>query len=183
MIHTMGQRNHKRRRLTLLLAATLSILSSLPTAAQEASVPPVVPPASVPSLQHRLLWYLPNRFLDLFDLFRARVRIGPGLALNIRCTRWADFYAGEYHALYLGLPGPREAPVCPIPAGLEQEKGLSLLGVDATDSLPHEPGYSDTEFTVGAHLLLVGAEVGFDPVEAADFALGFFLLDPRRDDH
>lgn len=179
----MGHRNHERRRLTLLLAATLSMLPALPDAAQEAAVPPAIPPAPVHSLKHRLLWYLPNRVMDLVDAFRARVRVGPGLALNIRFTRWADLYAGEYHAVYLGLPGPREAPAWPRPAGLEQEKGLALLGVDATDTLPYEPGYSDTEFTVGAHLLLVGAELGFDPVEVADFALGFFLLDPRRDDH
>jgi hypothetical protein len=177
----MRHRPPERRRLTLLLAAGLVFSSPGPAPAEGTNAPPAV--ATAPSRGHRLLWYLPNRFLDLADIVRARVRIGPGLAVNLRFTRWATLYAGEYHAVYLGLPGPRQAPAWPVPAGLEQEKGLSLLGVDATDSLAHEPGYSDTEFTAGAHLLLVGAEAGFDPVEAADFFLGFFMLDPRRDDH
>ena len=176
----MSHRTRERLRLSLVVAAAAALFLPRPGLAAETNAPPA--PDRV-SLTHHILWYLPNRFLDLTDVLRARVRVGPGLALNIHFTRWVNFYAGEYHAVYLGLPGPRVEPVWPLPAGLEQEKGLALLGVDATDTLPHEPAYSDTEITAGAHVLLVGAEAGFDLVEAADFLFGFFLLDPRRDDH
>lgn len=144
------------------------------------------PPASVMSshpVLKKILWYVPNRLFDISDIFRFRVRVGPGIALNARATKWAVFYSGEYHAAYAGLPGPRLAPRCPRVAGLEQEKGLALLAVDATDTLPHEPRYSNSEFTLGAQALVVGAEAGFDPVEVVDFLLGFVFLDIRRDDH
>lgn len=132
---------------------------------------------------HRLLWYAPNRLADLADIARLRVRAGPGLALNVRATKWAVLYYGEYHAVYAGLPGPRLKPAWPRPAGFEEEKGLVLLAVDATDTLHHEPIYSKSEIAVGVHLAVAGAEAGFDPVELVDFLAGLVLLDIRRDDH
>ena len=57
-----------------------------------------------------------------------------------------------------------------------------LMGVDATDDLAHDPGYSRTEFNLGLQLLIVGGEVGFDPVELGDFLAGFLLYDLREDD-
>ena len=167
----------------LLMWGLLFGLAAASPAADQETHAPAAAPAEARSLKHRLLWYLPNRVLDLADIFRARVRLGPGLAVNVRATRWVTLYAGEYHTAVAGLPGPREQPSLPSLAGLEQAKGLGLLGVDATDDLPHEPHYSNSEFTLGAQLVLVGAEIGFDPVEAADFFLGFFLLDPKKDDH
>jgi hypothetical protein len=152
------------------------------TRGADTNAPPASAIASHPILK-KILWYLPNRLFDLADIVRLRVRVGPGLALNARATKWAVFYSGEYHTAYAGLPGPRLAPRYPAVAGLEQEKGLALLAVDATDTMPHEPYYSNSEFTLGAQALIVGAEAGFDPVEVVDLLLGFVFLDIRRDDH
>jgi len=138
---------------------------------------------SAPGLTHRIVWYLPNRTMDLLDLFRARVRIGPGFAFNVRVTEHADAFNGTYYTGFIGLPGPRMEPLLPAPLGLECEKGIKLLGVDATDDMNHEPGYAPTEVDVGLHLLVAGAEVGFDPVEMGDFLVGWLLIDPRGDDH
>jgi hypothetical protein len=66
--------------------------------------------------------------------------------------------------------------------GREYEKGLKLLGVDASDDVPHEPGYSPTEFNAGLQLLILGLEIGFDPVEFGDFFTGWVLIDLRGDD-
>jgi len=131
---------------------------------------------------HKIIWYVPNRFLDLVDIFRLRLRVGPGLAVNARLTEHADAYIGTYYAGFVGLPGPRMAPDIRYPAGLEYEKGIMLLGVDATDDLPHEPDYSPTEIVMGLHLLLLGADIGLDPVELGDFFSGWIMIDLREDD-
>jgi len=49
-----------------------------------------------PSWGTRLLWYAPNRILDLLDMFRLRLRIGPGLAANVRMTDYGAFYIGHH---------------------------------------------------------------------------------------
>lgn len=131
---------------------------------------------------HQVLWYVPNRFFDLVDIFRLRVRVGPGLALNARVTDHADVFIGTYYTAFAGLPGPRLETHIRWPWGLEYEKGIKLMGVDATDDLPHEPGYAPTEFNAGLQLLLLGAELGFDPVELGDFFTGWLMIDLRGDD-
>ena len=170
------------RSFLLFALAALTVTVS----AAQTNLPPTaaesVPPPAAPSLGHRLLMYLPNRVLDLADIFRCRLRVGPGLAAHVRATRYVNAYAGSYRSVYLGLPGPRRGPALRPPLGREDWRGLMLLGVDATDATPLAPGYSDSEFAVGAHLLLVGAEVGLDPVQVADFLAGLIGLDPRGDD-
>lgn len=140
------------------------------------------PAAKSKSVGHKVLWYLPNRLLDLVDVFRFRLRVGPGIAYGIRVTNQANFFIGRYETVYFGLPGPRLGPKLRSPVGLEQERGLLLMGVDATDDLPHEPGYSPTEFTSGLQALIIGGEWGVDPVELGDFLMGFLLFDIRQDD-
>jgi len=131
---------------------------------------------------HRILWYIPNRILDLVDIVRLRARVGPGISVNVRLTEEANLYMGEYHTAYAGLPGPRRRVQMRSPVGFEQEKGLMLMGVDATDDMNHEPGYSSSEFDIGAQLLIVGGEIGIDPVEIGDFLAGFLFIDPVGDD-
>ena len=130
-----------------------------------------------------MLWYVPNRLLDMADMFRLRLRAGPGLAANLRLTDFANFYAGRYHTAFIGLPGPRMQPQPRLPVGLEQERGIIVMGVDATDDLTHSPDYSSSEFVCGGQFLILGIEAGFDPVEIGDFLSGLILLDPRGDDH
>ena len=131
---------------------------------------------------HKVVMYVPNRVLDLVDIFRLRLRAGPGLAVHAQATELLSFYAGSYKSVYAGLPGPRETAELRSFAGREDLRGLVLLGVDATDDTPHHPGFANTEFAVGAHLLLVGAEIGLDPVQLGDFLAGLIGLDPRGDD-
>lgn len=150
--------------------------SSTPTEAQ------VDPRQEEKSIGHKIIWYLPNRLLDLVDIFRFRLRAGPGLAANVRMTDYADVYMGTYYTAFVGLPGPRLKPEIRPPWGMEYEKGLKLMGVDATDDLAHEPGYSPTEFNAGIQLLILGLEIGFDPVEFGDFFTGLVLIDLREDD-
>ena len=145
------------------------------------SVSPVAPKPDH-SLGHKLIFYLPNRFLDLVDIMRFRLRAGPGLAAEARLTMYAANFIGGYNTIYLGLPGPRRAPVLPRLVGREAWKGLMVMGVDATDETLYPAHYSDSEMTLGAQLLLVGLDVGLDPIELGDFLAGWVLIDITDDD-
>lgn len=135
-----------------------------------------------PSVADKIIWYLPNRIMDLFDCFRVRGRIGPGLSAGARITDYAAFYAGSYDSIYAGLPGPRRHRLVRSPVGRENLKGVVIAGVDATDDTSCGPDYGQSEIAAGAHLLIVGAEAGIDPAEICDFISGFFFLDLGRDD-
>lgn len=139
-------------------------------------------PSPKPSVGHRVLCYLPNRVVDLIDIFRARLRVGPGLSAGIQATSRLEFYGGGHKTVYVGLPGPRNRRKLRSPIGRESRYGLVFAGVDATDDTPHPPHYTPSEFTAGAQLLVVGADVGLDIIEIADFVCGWFLLDLRKDD-
>jgi len=130
----------------------------------------------------KTLWYVPNRVMDLLDVFRVRVKVGPGLAAGARFTDAFSFYGGSLDTVYVGLPGPRENPVIPPLLGREQAKGIVLVGVDATDIMTYPPGYDYSEIGLSAHILLVGADVGFSLAEFSDFFLGWFGRDWKQDD-
>lgn len=153
-----------------------------PTSDPPASAAPAAPTEPAHCLGHKILMYLPNRLLDLVDIFRCRLRAGPGLAADARVTIYAANFIGQYDAVYAGLPGPRRAPVLPLPVGREALKGLLVMGVDATDATPYPPHYSDSEMTLGVHALLVGLDLGFDPVELGDFLTGWVMIDIAGDD-
>jgi hypothetical protein len=166
----------------VLCAGTHAFSEATAPAESDPAVAPAVKPAR-PSWGHRILWYLPNRMLDLFDMVRLRARAGPGIAINLRMTDHVNLYAGQYKSVYVGLPGPRRAPTWPTVVGFERERGLIVMGVDATDDWPDEPDYKPTEIVLGAHVLLVGCDIGVDPLEMADFLGGFIFRDPVKDDH
>ena len=132
---------------------------------------------------HKLLWYIPNRLIDFTDVFRLRLRLGLGGAVGFRVTDNLSLFGGWYKSVYAGFPGPRRQVELKPPWGREDLKGLMILGVDATDDTPYHPGYTVSEATVSAHLLLVGLDAGFDLIEFADLAGGFLFIDHIGDDH
>lgn len=134
------------------------------------------------SFGHKLLWYIPNRILDVFDFARVRVRVGPGIALGARVTKPISFFFGGYGTVFVGLPGPRLEPTVKLPIGLENYGGLSVSLLDSTNDGRFAPNYSPTEIGVSLHFLIPGFDVGVDPVEVIDLALGFIFIDIRGDD-
>lgn len=138
-------------------------------------------PWPVAPLGQRLLFYIPDRLLDLSDMFRLRLKLGPGWGATARLTDYGAFFAGDYDTVYVGLPGPRAPEKFRWPLGREQQRGMILAGVAATDDRPHPPHYAQSELDAGLHAL-AGVEVGFDPMEFYDFLAGFLLFDPRGDD-
>lgn len=131
---------------------------------------------------HKLLFYIPNRFIDVFDFIRLRVRVGPGFAAGVRATRLLTLSAGGYSSVYAGLPGPRLKPIIKLPFGIENYTGLEASVLDASNKGRFAPGYSITEIGASVHLILVGIDVTVDPVEVLDLVLGFLFIDIRGDD-
>ena len=134
------------------------------------------------SVMHSVLMYLPNRVFDLIDIFRARVRVGPGIAAGFRVTEMAQLNVGAYGTIYAGLPGPRQRVFPKLPMGLEAYTGIAVSVLDASVGGGVGPDYSPTEVGVGVQLGIVGADAGFDPVELVDFFAGLALIDIRDDD-
>lgn len=134
------------------------------------------------SFLHKLAWYIPNRILDAFDMVRLRVRVGPGVAADVRVTKMASVFAGTYATVYAGLPGPRNRRMPKLPVGLESKNGVEISVIDATVSGGIEPDYGPVECGFGAQILLVGFDFGIEPFDILDFITGFFFIDLRRDD-
>lgn len=170
--------------------AAVSAQPESPAQAVQAARPP--PPQPEPrsaseaphhGFGHKLLFYLPNRIFDTLDIVRARVRLGPGMALGLRITKATDVFMGAYKTFYLGLPGPRLAPRPPWPGGLESRSGLAASMADKTVSDPDSgPNYASTEIGAGVQAVLAGAEVGVDPGEVFDLVFGLLFIDFREDD-
>ena len=159
-------------------------LPTAPAASEQKNAPPAAAPkAAHHGVGHKILLYLPNRIFDVLDIVRARVRLGPGFAIDARVTKYTDVFLGAYKSIYVGLPGPRQIPRIPWPGGIESRSGLAAgVADDTKTSYDSNPRYSSTEAGLGTQLVLVGAEVGVDAAEIFDFALGLLFIDFREDD-
>lgn len=161
-----------QRLLTTIILLVL-LLAPVSALAEEAE-------SSGKSFGHRLLFYIPNRIFDVFDLVRARVRVGPGLAVDARVTKYGDLYAGGYSTLFVGIHGPRTRPRIPWPIGFEARAGIKATSL--ADVATEGPAYGYGEVGVGFQAAIVGVDVGADVVEALDLVLGIFFIDLTGDD-
>jgi hypothetical protein len=135
---------------------------------------------SVPAV---ILFYLPNRFFDVLDILRVRVRVGPGIAVRARATEGIDVGIGSYSALFVGLPGPRQRVKLPLPLGFESYTGIELGPGDAQLDSGASPAYASTEIGVSLHAAVAGFDLGIDPFEIVDWLAGLVLIDFRADDY
>lgn len=131
---------------------------------------------------HKLLFYFPNRILDIFDIARLRLRVGPGLSFGARLTEPLSIVIGGHESVFVGLPGPRLAPVVKFPAGIENESGLGIHFFDGNNLDKNTPDYSFSEIGYSLHALIIGGDVDVDPMEIADLIAGLVLFDLRNDD-
>jgi hypothetical protein len=131
---------------------------------------------------HKIAMFIPNVILDLCDVVRLRVRVGPGIAADVRATELASAFVGSYGSVYAGLPGPRNKRRPKLPIGLESRSGIQVSVADATAEGIIGPDYGPTEIGVGVHLLIVGLDVGLEPFELLDFVTGLVFIDLRDDD-
>jgi hypothetical protein len=124
-----------------------------------------------------VLLYLPNRVMDIFDVARAGVNVGPGIGVDVSATEYLQAQAFTHASVGVGLETLRHSPLF---AGAEAGVGIGPLGAvgDAGATWYRSPG----DFRVGLYLALVGAHVAIEPVEILDFILGFLTIDLKDDD-
>lgn len=126
-----------------------------------------------------IVCYIPNRVFDLMDIFRVRVRVGPGISAGIRATTLLSGYLGLHSSVYAGLPGPRGKKKIPWPVGLDVRGGAQASLADATSGGPY---YDPLEFGFEVQPLIVGVNVGIGVFEIFDFFTGFVFIDLSDDD-
>jgi hypothetical protein len=121
----------------------------------------------------QVLFYIPNRALDLIDIARVSVGVGPGFNANVRATELATVAAGQYETTRFGMKG-RTLPV--FEENID-EGGVGFLGY-VNGRLQRDP----SEVGADLHLGIVGAQVAASLAEAADFLAGIILIDLQKDD-
>lgn len=128
-----------------------------------------------PSVARKVLLFIPNRILDLIDVFKVDVGVGPTFGAVARITEYAQVGMRSVApvSLRVGLMGRNP----PIMAETSTEYGIGPAYVESTD---REIGKG--EVGAGVDLFLVGAYAGVDFYQIPDFFLGFFGVDYAEDD-
>lgn len=158
-------------------------------------------PADRP-LWARALLYVPDRLLDLGDVFSFDVHLGVGVLANLHFTRAVQVGAGlrevagvgwhEQRSLGFQIQGDAQM----LLPGFGAEAGhVGTLGTSGVNSAsestagiiePTDPLYQDYRdyWAVGGQVTAVFVGVDFDlhPVQLADFFAGWFGIDFLRDD-
>lgn len=130
--------------------------------------------SSMPWWQHVLLW-VPNRFLDLIDVFRLDVGAGVSYGAVARISKYGQVGYRDMAPLSVRIGNfGREVPFM-----IERSSELGI-GPAYLDSKDREvcPG----EIGIGADIVLVGAYGGICAEELLDFLAGVFFLDVMGDD-
>jgi hypothetical protein len=156
--------------LAALMGGCAATPKAPPTAANE-TAPPAEPPAE--KTGPSWVFYPINRLLDLFDMVRANVGVGPGFGGNIRVTKVVQASFENYLTARAGLK-KRTLPVYLEADGIY---GLSLATIGGKDA-----ARQFTEIGLTLHLLVISLDVAVVPEEIADFLLGFFTIDFEDDD-
>ncbi len=148
------------------------------------------------------LWYLPDRVLDLFDIFSIDLHLGFGVYANGHMTRALQLGGGARTTAGLGFHDHRS-----LGTQIQAEAGLAVLGAGAqgyagmlagtsgivtgSEGLAgfHRPSsklYQDYRdyWATGVSLTaaVIGVEFDLHPMQAVDFALGLVTIDWLKDD-
>ena len=132
----------------------------------------------------KYILFLPNRILDLLDVFRLNVGIGPGIGINIRATRFAQAGIASYDCIKVGIIG-RQGWIY-----MEESKefGVSVMYIEDSKAVAPLISFKDKTdrqlLEVGGfvYAFFVGAEAAIRLKELADFFLGWGLIDFCEDD-
>lgn len=135
-----------------------------------------------PSILHQVLLYLPNRVFDFLDIFRIKARLGPGFDVGLQITEPVRLYAGGHSAVFIGIPGPRTERTIPIPIGAEAKAGGALSVLDGITEKNTGSKKTYSEINAELQLILIGLDIGIDPLEIADFFTGFICMEVVEDD-
>ncbi len=168
-------------KLFVSLAAAATLFLSATPAMAGGELPARVCPPPAPVCQtgpkcdflHTILYYVPNRVLDLVDICRVSIGFGCGFDVNVRLTELAEIGFGQYESIRFGHKGR----VMPVFEQNINEGGFAFLGY-VNGCLQRDP----TEIGADVFLGVIGVEVAASLAEAVDFLAGIVLLDPQGDD-
>jgi len=123
----------------------------------------------------QVLMWIPNRILDLIDVFRLDVGVGPSFGAVVRVTKYGEIGYRQMApaSLRIGDFGRQ----MPFLVETSNEFGVGPAYVDSSDR-----HVCDGEIGLGADLLVAGAYGGVCVDEFADFIAGIFFIDLKDDD-
>ncbi len=123
----------------------------------------------------KTLLFVPNRILDILDIIRVDVGVGPSAGAVVRITPYAQAGVRLMMPLSvrLGLRGRRS----PVFVEHVNEMGIGPTFLSSNDREP-----SILEIGVGADLFLAGFYVGISLDSIGDAIVGFAGFDPAEDD-
>lgn len=129
-------------------------------------------------MAHKAAFYFPNRILDLLDVARFGVDIGPGIGFDGCVTHYMRLAAMTRTSAGLGYQTFRHSPT---KFGHEEYvvSGPQTFEVGLGNNWYQHMW--DTRLEL--HLLIVGAHVAVNFAEIGDFFVGFAMFDPMNDDH
>lgn len=153
-------------------------------------------------LGERVAWWLPDRLLDLLDVFSFDLRFGYGLAADVHLTRAAALAAGGSASLGVGWHEQRSLGVrvanqggwrfgsagggfdwgFDVGTGERRVGGGRREAGAEPDDLLYQEWRDYWSLGASVHALLLGAEFDFHPVELADFLGGLVGFDLGHDD-
>ena len=122
-----------------------------------------------------VLLYIPNRVLDLIDIFRVDVGVGASVGGVVRVTRYVQ--GGYRQMLPVSLRIGDFGRQFPVMVESSNELGLSPAFKQSADR-----DICDAEIGLGLDVLLLGGYGGLCLDEVADFIGGIFLVDFKGDD-
>ena len=161
-------------------------------------------PPLLRGLTGKLLMYLPNRLMDLLDIFSLELRGGAAIGADVRLTR-AVGLAAEIGATGDLIKGYNRQYGCALTQGYEalflipmaenMDRSISYGYVNkywqygTNFPLPSDAVYAprtgarDYWAIEAGAICLVGAKVAVHPLAFVDFFAGLILLDPSDDDY
>lgn len=122
-----------------------------------------------------VLLYIPNRILDLIDVFRVDVGVGASVGAVVRVTEYAQLGYRQMAPVSLRVGDfGRQFPVL--------VESSNEFGVSPAFKQSADREVCKAEIGLGGDLLIVGAYGGICLDELADFIGGIFFIDFKGDD-
>ncbi len=122
-----------------------------------------------------VLLYIPNRVMDLIDVFRVDVGVGASVGAVVRVTEYAQ--VGYRQMLPVSLRVGDFGRQFPAMVESSNEFGISPAFKQSADRQ-----VCTAEIGLGGDLLIAGAYGGICLDELADFIGGIFMIDFKGDD-
>ena len=125
----------------------------------------------------KILFYLPNRILDLLEVVRLGVHVGPGIGLDVRASRFIQLAADTSANVGVAWQGRDKLPVV---SQIYHTMALGPVRVGTGTGLRYKHTASETSLVANAGL--VGFLAAYDSMELLDFVFGWTTYDLKKDD-